>query len=376
MKGSTTRLLGRGSAAAALAFAIIAAGSLLAKAGPGLAAGSATPTESSPPTISGTPQDNETLKADPGKWNGSGSLEYSYQWLRCNADGGSCSALGGKTSQTYEVTSHDVGHTLRVEVTVSNNDGSASDTSVPTAVAKAATSRPSEASPPTITGTPQDNRTLIASPGKWNGSAPITFSYQWRRCDGNGGNCGDIGGQTNQWYTVTSHDVGATFRVKVTARNDGGSASDTSVPTARASAAPPTQPPTGCPGGSGPVNVSQLSAPARLTVDAFQSSPPTLRRDTTDVTLRFHVTACGGRAVAGALVYATAIPYAQFTPPPEGQTAADGWVSEVLHRAAYYPVSQRQQLLAVFVRARKPGEDLLGGISTRRLITFRVDLRH
>jgi hypothetical protein len=166
-----------------------------------------------------------------------------------------------------------------------------------------------------------------------------------------------------------------TLRARVTANNSRGWALATSVPPGVVTAAP-TPPPTtqnGCPtSGSGTLAVTAVSAPARLLVNAQAASPSTITPSTTDLTLRFHVVACNGRPVQGGLVYATAVPFEQFTVPAEVTTDASGWGTVTLHQASRFPASSRQQLLAVFVRARKPGEPLLGGISTRRLVSFPV----
>lgn len=233
---------------------------------------------------------------------------------------------------------------------------------------------PTNQSPPTITGTPTVGSTLTAASGSWNGTTPINYSYQFRRCGPNGGSCSNISGANKSTYTLKSADRGSTVRVRVSARNADGSAQAESQPTDVVTA--PAKPsPTGCPTGTGPTNVSSVSLPARLVIDGQQASPTVITRSVSDLTLRFHVSACGGRSVAGALVYTTAVPFEQFSVPPEATTGADGWATLTLRRASQFPASPRQQLLAVFVRARKTGEPIVGGISTRLLVSFPVNLR-
>lgn len=133
--------------------------------------------------------------------------------------------------------------------------------------------------------------------------------------------------------------------------------------------------PTGCPTDKStkPINVSQVAPPAHLVIDEQEVSPSPITGDTQQITLRVHITACGGRSIGGALVYETATPYEQFSE-DEVPTKSDGWATIQLHSLRFFPVSNQQQLLIVFLRARKDGEDLLAGISARRLVSFPVSL--
>jgi hypothetical protein len=87
--------------------------------------------------------------------------------------------------------------------------------------------------------------------------------------------------------------------------------------------------------------------------------------------MHFAITACGGRPVQGAIVYATPIPFNQFGG-ASVTTDANGAVTITEKRQGGFPVSPHQHLLAVFARASAPGQPATGGVSTSRLVSFHV----
>ncbi len=91
------------------------------------------------------------------------------------------------------------------------------------ASARHAAASPTNTSAPTITGTAATGATLSATSGAWNGATPISYAYQWQRCNSSGSSCGTISGATNQNYVVSNSDAGRTIRVQVTATNADGS---------------------------------------------------------------------------------------------------------------------------------------------------------
>jgi len=242
---------------------------------------------------------------------------------------------------------------------------------------RAADTPPKNTQEPSISGTPQQGQTLTADPGQWSGTKPMTYSYQWRRCTSGDNNCLAISGATGRLYDVKAQDVGHSLRVRVTAKNSAGSSSAVSnatAPVAPAGPAPKPKPTNGCPAGSGTVNVSDLSPPARLSIDTWNANPSVLGRNVGTLTIKVHISACSGRAVQGALVYAAAVPFNQFTP-VEVQTDSTGWATITEQQQSGYPANPgRQQLLAVFLRARKAGDPQGQGVFTARLVSFPVHL--
>ena len=190
------------------------------------------------PAGGGVAHDGEALSADPGSWNGTGTLTYGYQWQRCDANGDNCQNIAGANSSHYTPSGADVGGTVRVVVTATNDAG----TSTPTAstpIAIKASSAPVSTTPPVLSGPAPatQGHTLTADPGTWSVPGPATYTYQWQRCNASGANCVDIAGATDDTYTPTAADVGHTLRAEITATNDAGSTTTTTPPSAAVRAA-------------------------------------------------------------------------------------------------------------------------------------------
>jgi hypothetical protein len=117
--------------------------------------------------------------------------------------------------------------------------------------------------------------------------------------------------------------------------------------------------------------VADVSLPAQLAIDGTQINPSTVTYGTRTMTVRIHVSACGG-SVEGALVYVTAVPFGQLNIPNEQATGPDGWATLTFSALSGFPVSAKQQLLVMFVRATAPGQSVVGGISARLLVSFHV----
>ena len=192
----------------------------------------AAPSNTTPPTIGGTPTVGETLTASDGIWSNS-PTSFAYQWLRCNGGGNSCASVANGTQKTYTLVGADAGHTIRARVTATNADGSSSAESAQTDLVAPAASAvpPKNTARPTISGTARVGQTLTAGEGSWTGN-PTSFAFQWQQCDADIVACTNVVGATGKTYLLHATDLGFRLRVKVTARNAKGATSANSAPTA------------------------------------------------------------------------------------------------------------------------------------------------
>ena len=124
------------------------------------------PSTISPPTITGTAQQGQTLTEVHGSWTNN-PTGYAYQWLQCDSLGNGCLPIEKATAQTYVPVQGDVGHTLKVQETASNEGGASSPASSSATQLVLSAPVPVNTAPPTVTGTPQQGQTLTEVHGSW-----------------------------------------------------------------------------------------------------------------------------------------------------------------------------------------------------------------
>ncbi|HTY97893.1 MAG TPA: hypothetical protein VMB91_12680 [Solirubrobacteraceae bacterium] len=176
----------------------------------------AVPVHTTLPAITGIIRQEQTLTEHHGEWSNS-PTGFTYQWLRCEASGSGCVAIGGATGPTYVPVAEDLGHALRVSEVASNAGGAGTAAeSEPTTVVLPPV--PVNLKVPTMTGTAQRAQTLTEHHGEWTNS-PTEYAYQWLRCEASGSGCVAIVAATGKTYSPDGEDVGHTLRVAETASN-------------------------------------------------------------------------------------------------------------------------------------------------------------
>jgi len=125
------------------------------------------------------------------------------------------------TNLSHTLGPADVGKTIRLRVLATTAGGSREVDSAPTGVVSAAPAgnRPSALVAPTVEGKLREGEIILASPGIWIGSAPVTFSNQWERCDTQ--RCVPTG-ELRFLKRLEKEDVGMHVRARVTASNGAG----------------------------------------------------------------------------------------------------------------------------------------------------------
>jgi hypothetical protein len=108
---------------------------------------------------------------------------------------------------------------------------------------------------------------LTGTPGTWNPSTGLAFTYQWSRCDVNG-DCVDIDGAISTSYTVTDADVGYQLQLTETGTNLAGNSTG--------ALSDPTDFVPGVPGTGGAGGATAGTSPATTTPDTSGTTPPTV----------------------------------------------------------------------------------------------------
>lgn len=161
------------------------------------------------PMIVGNFIEGQTVTIIPGKWLRS-PTQFLYKLYRDEVP------VSGVINLTRVLTSSDVAHALTVEELATNEAGTRSAFSAPTAVITAATpSPPVNQTPPIISGSTVRGGTMTVTPGSYS-PTPDRIDHQWR-ADGV-----NIEGETGLTFTSGDAHVGKSITCREVAVNSKG----------------------------------------------------------------------------------------------------------------------------------------------------------
>ena len=225
------------------------------------------------PTITGTAQVGQTLTAGTAAImdaDGLTSVSYTYQWIRVATDNTETN-IASATASAYTLVDADLGTTLKVRVSFTDDANNPETlTSAATAAVAAAPNTPATGAP-TITGTATVGQTLTAGTTAImdaDGLTSVSYTYQWIRVATDNSET-NIDAATASTYTLVAADQGTTIKVTVSFTDDARNAETlTSAATATVSAAANTLA-TGAPTITGTAQVGQtLTAGTAAIMDA------------------------------------------------------------------------------------------------------------
>ena len=169
------------------------------------------------PAITGTTTTGSTLTAVTSGITDADGMEsavFSYQWLRGDA------AIADATGSAYVLVSADVGNTIKVRVSFTDDEGNIETlTSTGSASISSTPTNTPATGQPAITGATAVGSVLTAGVsgiGDANGIESASFTYQWLRSDA------EIADATGSTYTVVLADEGETIKVRASFTDDDG----------------------------------------------------------------------------------------------------------------------------------------------------------
>ena len=178
------------------------------------------------PTISGTPQVGETLTADTSPIadeDGLNNVSYSYQWIR--SDNGADTDIAGETDSTYTLVLADLGKTIKVQVTFTD-DGDNDETLTSEATVAATATVPTAPLRLTLTSGSQTRELDVTwqAPSSNGGSAVTGYKVQWKESAGSWDTETGVSETTvtGTTHTITELTGGVEYSVRVIATNDVG----------------------------------------------------------------------------------------------------------------------------------------------------------